>query len=413
VPEESDDGLEVQVAALPPHITHRYGEVVWANGGVGYGWWPSILYDPRKAMGRARMEARKNLHKHLAFFFRCPEAPFVVLPDRQLKHWDVGLSSDLHMGKPARAHSKQRYQCFQEALNVAIQAMDLSRRERLETNWELGPGISSVTPSKSPSKPTFPPTSPETVSDQEEEGSKRKPGQPEGGKNSSTVENSPDTATSTPSKRKRGRPPKIKSDDKHKSDDDSDNNNKNSTESFPNKRKRGRPRKEEYTIGTVPVAMQDRPRVPGYAAAALEIRCDDIPNAASQKEGRGNKMESIESIELVCRIVLHSAASLSPSSTGNEEEKGKHRDTVLGFVVLPCKASATFADARRAIGEDLGSEAKFPSHWKFHVPNLGPVSRKQEYSFVLYRILQNSADAPDTVGKGTFQDPVLLFIRED
>lgn len=37
----SKDGLDAMVAALSPSFTSRYGEIVWAGGGVGFGWWPA------------------------------------------------------------------------------------------------------------------------------------------------------------------------------------------------------------------------------------------------------------------------------------------------------------------------------------------------------------------------------------
>jgi len=38
---KDDDGLDSLVSALPPQYTSRFGEIVWAAGGSGYGWWPS------------------------------------------------------------------------------------------------------------------------------------------------------------------------------------------------------------------------------------------------------------------------------------------------------------------------------------------------------------------------------------
>lgn len=58
-----DDGLNELVEALPPSFTSRFGEICWAAGGNGFGWWPSVVYDPRLTVGIARSLARKNLGK--------------------------------------------------------------------------------------------------------------------------------------------------------------------------------------------------------------------------------------------------------------------------------------------------------------------------------------------------------------
>jgi hypothetical protein len=44
VPSFQDDGLDQLVSALPPSYTSRFGEVCWAQGGNGFGYWPSLLY---------------------------------------------------------------------------------------------------------------------------------------------------------------------------------------------------------------------------------------------------------------------------------------------------------------------------------------------------------------------------------
>lgn len=60
---KNDDGLDALVSALPPQYTSRFGEIVWAAGGAGFGWWPACIYDPRLTVGGARELARKNLGK--------------------------------------------------------------------------------------------------------------------------------------------------------------------------------------------------------------------------------------------------------------------------------------------------------------------------------------------------------------
>lgn len=133
-------------------MTSRFGEICWAQGGAGYGWWPSIIYDPRLTVEPARSQARKHLgSRHLVYFFQCPDSPFSILPVKQIKRWVDGLSEDLHLGRAAKSHGKQRHRSFQEALRVACLEMDKPVHERLD--WEhLAP---SSPQTLSPQKPAL------------------------------------------------------------------------------------------------------------------------------------------------------------------------------------------------------------------------------------------------------------------
>lgn len=140
-----DDGLERLVSALPPAFTSRFGEIVWAAGGQGFGWWPGCIYDPRLTVGSARELARKNLgKKHLVYFFECHEAPFSVMVNSRLTPWDEGLSQDFHLGRGARSAGKNRAQQFEHALQAAIVENDKPVEMRLEWNH---PDVPQVIPS--------------------------------------------------------------------------------------------------------------------------------------------------------------------------------------------------------------------------------------------------------------------------
>lgn len=116
----STDGLDPLVCALPPRFTERFGEVCWAHGGNGFGWWPACIYDPRLTVGGARELARKNLgRRHLVYFFECSTAPFSVLGDNKLVKWEEGIAESYHLGKTAIAHSGNRAKMFRQALHIA------------------------------------------------------------------------------------------------------------------------------------------------------------------------------------------------------------------------------------------------------------------------------------------------------
>lgn len=133
----TDDTLDLQVAALPPEYTSRFGEVVWAQGGTGYGFWPSIIYDPRLTIGSARKLALKHVgQKHLVYFFGCSDAPFTVLNDQKLVPWEEGLLDEFDLGKAAKATGKTRAMMFEWALQAAISEHEKPIEHRLDWNHE-------------------------------------------------------------------------------------------------------------------------------------------------------------------------------------------------------------------------------------------------------------------------------------
>lgn len=134
---EPDDGLNRLVIALPPRFTARFGEVVWAQGGNGFGWWPACIYDPRLCIGGARDLAKKQLgKKHLVFFFECHSAPFAAITESKIVGWEDGLTEDYHKGKTALSAGKVRGEQFKAAFQVAIVELGKPIDMRLDWNHE-------------------------------------------------------------------------------------------------------------------------------------------------------------------------------------------------------------------------------------------------------------------------------------
>ena len=130
------------VNALPPSFTSRFGEIIWAQGGVGFGWWPAFIYDPRMTVGSARQLARKHLGKrHLVYFFECHDAPFSCVIDSKLAKWENGLLEDHHMGKTAKASGRARIRLFQQAMQAASIEMGKPVELRMEFNHTDHPQI--------------------------------------------------------------------------------------------------------------------------------------------------------------------------------------------------------------------------------------------------------------------------------
>jgi hypothetical protein len=141
------------VAALPASFTSRFGAIVWAQGGSGYGWWPSMIYDPRYTLGATRNEARKFLGKrHLCFFFQCIESPFSILNADKIIAWEDGLARDFYLGRGNTARGGYRRSDFQRALQAAVLEAGLPAQKRIEVLLEAPGGDGQKTPLTSPVK---------------------------------------------------------------------------------------------------------------------------------------------------------------------------------------------------------------------------------------------------------------------
>jgi hypothetical protein len=131
------DNLDAFVAALPPAFTRRFGEIIWAYGGIGFGWWPACIYDPRLTVGGARKLALKNIgKKHLVYFFGCSDTPFTVLPDNKCLAWEEGLLEEHDLGKSAKAMGRARTMMFEWALQAATAENDKPIEYRLDWNHQ-------------------------------------------------------------------------------------------------------------------------------------------------------------------------------------------------------------------------------------------------------------------------------------
>ncbi|KAL3911858.1 MAG: hypothetical protein SGILL_007119, partial [Bacillariaceae sp.] len=373
--QDLDDGLNAAVAALPPSFTSRYGEVVWAHYS-GFGWWPSFIYDPRHTVGSARDLARKNLGKrHLVYFFECHDAPFTVLTNQKLKKWEEGLLEDLHLGKTAKA----RFKIFQQALQAAT--LELAKPVEMRMDWNH-----SELPQTLPSP-------------------QKKP-------------------AILPSK-KRIRASSISS-----SDQDRKHKRK--------KRKHIKPR--GFPLLSSSLTIKDAPQVPTKrnligALQAVEIQV--------QRPGNGNRIggrranaivELMEDGDLFIKLLQKPGlpqvtleddgsgnASLSTEDDGQDNDYHNNHDnassstyTNVGFIKLSSRKTSSFADARKSIQNELVPDSIQPnSKWRFHVPGLGPVSRKQEDTMGPMLAFLQRTTLNVNLGDGTLLNPLKVFMVVD
>ncbi len=352
-----EDGLDQKICTLPPSFTSRFGEICWAQGGVGFGWWPACIYDPRLTVGNARQLARKNLGKrHLVYFFECHNAPFAVLNNARLIKWDDGLVEDYHLGRTARAVGKARGLQFAQALQAAIIEYGKPIEQRLE--WNHTSDMVQLLPS--PRKSAL------AAHKSTEHKKRQRSGSTTAG---ATTEDKSSVET-----------------------DDSEIIHDNR----PSKRSVGFALTASAESASNPFAVLSREKLEDA------IRALKTANAA-------NQIEMNEDGELYCSVVKKKSG-VSVTTDEYEETIGE----TIGFIRLASRKTSTFADAREGIMNDLDLDyIPANGNWKFFVPVLGPVSSKQERSLgpVLSFLQQTTSDA--RLGEGTIRRPLKLVIIED
>ena len=352
-----NDGLDGMVAALPLEYRRRFGGIVWAQGGPGFGWWPSYIYDPSKTIDKnVRTLAMKHLGKrHLVYFFQCIEASFDVLPEHKIAEWDQGIAENYHLGKAARTSGKNRAMQFEEALKVA--ALELAKPPDQRMDWNRP--ILPVSPKKLP-------VAPQGKAANKASGKKRRASAAAVAEPKAPYSNTDRAGKGKASRRDKGR--KNKGQPGNETDDD-------------------------------PTQQQVAARE-GIGGAAVRVR---DPHIVCR---RTNLMAALAAHDERAAIELDETL-YSTIILGNSIREG-HR---IGFVKLPSRSEATFTDVRVAIERDLESDLLPPDRqWRFCVPTLGQVSTSQEVTLgPLVKFLQDtSIDA--TVGDGSSKNPLRVLI---
>lgn len=376
VPNFVQDGLDQLVCALPPSITSRFGEICWAQGGVGFGWWPSFIYDPRLTVGNARQLARKYLGKrHLVYFFECHDAPFSCLADSKITKWEDGLVEDYHLGKTARVAGKARTQLFQQALQAATIEAGKPIEFRMEFNHTDQPQIlpSPKMIQRKRMKPSRSSALSSTLSPMSQEKMNRKR-----------------TRTDTPS---------------------------TSSRSF-----QGVP-----GFGFLSDAADDPHSQPQTSTRrnllrAMEALAGTRTTTTSNTRTNitTNEIEAPEDGELCCKLYLNTGPTLlsTPAWSATQSTLPKEGLLNIGFVKLPSIKKSTFADARKVIHAELVSDCPplMERPWRFFIPGLGPMSLRQETTlgpiFSLLRGITPSCSTGTERGNGLYPLELVIVYRD-
>ena len=347
---DRNDELEQRVDALSPAFTQRFGEIIWAYGGQGFGWWPSCIYDPRLTTGEARKLALKNIgKKHLVYFFGCSSSPYTVLPDNKCMNWNDGLMEQLDTGKVAKAVSKNRAMMFEWALQVATAENDKPIELRMDWNHEEDPLIVA-------------------------------------GGNVTKAQNQVNTTKESSNDNK-----KRQSNDKKRHVDTNRKGNRNVKSSSLLEQNEANQKKKKNKTKHISLTSGKTNR-------------QSFNNVIMEYQNANRIVDSYDAEhddQLFCKILR---------KIKNENENDMH-DVNIGFITLS-KTMSTFADARKKIIEDFDDDDDLMSRkWKFYIPHLGPMSEKQETSFgSVYNMLMKNGDG--RVGNGTSRHPLKVIIYE-
>ena len=437
-----DDGLDALVCALPPKYTKRFGEICWAQGGVGFGWWPAFIYDPRFTVGSARQLAQKHLGKrHLIYFFECHDAPFTVLGDNKITSWEDGMTDEYYLGRTAKASGKAKLKLFEQALQAAIVENGKPIAMRMNWNHTEQPQI-------------LPPPSAlnNTQQQQQQQHSKDKKKKKDSkGKKRQQTSSSSSKSNNSNNKKQKSKRRRIISDKNQKfgfiSTDSPDSSSvEEAAGSGPPTPNNTTTRHHQYASRRVfskgGVPMEGIVSERGSASAVIP---NNIGNDATATTTAATQIESSEDGELICKLIKKCDGVVDGSSSisggGGSRSKKNHQTTTklinIGFVKLKSRKFSTFADARIAIQEQLvlpdcdlivdnntnnniaeegggggggGGGNTGGGGWKFFVPNLGPVSSKQESTLGPMFTFMKQTTNDTNLGSGYWNHPLKVLI---
>jgi hypothetical protein len=128
-----------------------------------------------------------------------------------------------------------------------------------------------------------------------------------------------------------------------------------------------------------------------------------------RNQGGANAIEPSEDGILVCKILKRFPAGAECTTVTESVEFSKN----VGFVTMPSRQSATYADIRRAVESDLDDDIlPGKKRWKFYVPKLGPMSVKQEGKIGPALEFLRSTTDDIRLGNGTASNPLKVVIMD-
>jgi hypothetical protein len=417
--------------------------------------WPACIYDPRMTMGGARMQALKHLGKrYLVFFFQCSDTPsFEILTFNKIMSWEQGLAESFHLGKTARASGKTRHGQFRKALQEAAIEESLPKERRLDWNHQgsVGTAAEGGAGARAGSRKSLP------MDKKVGRGRKRRRDENATATTTSNDNRAPSVATATSSKKNSGRgtvgPPSFArvvekkaarrslsfthpaTQPNHPADQSAstDSNTSQTDDVVPSTNSKNGESVDissaEYNVALEPEKQQQHPAQ--HVAPEQQQLQQHPPAVAAATAIVSTAPQDDESVdgEMYCKVQreirIKVAAAPSPAcrtvtcplSTDDSTAASPPTSVLLdvGFVRLDSRQTVTFATCREVIEDELDDALPANWEWRFLVPNLGPLSKKQESKFgPMLAFLKNAAPRGEqknnNVGDGSLQNPVQITL---
>jgi hypothetical protein len=104
-----DDGMLELIKIIPSNYSDRFGDIVWVDGGQGYGYWPVVVLNEMETSGNLRAQYRKMLGKQfIVGLFECSSCKYLLfLQESHLVNWNEGKLS----GFCDRIMAKEKAMC--------------------------------------------------------------------------------------------------------------------------------------------------------------------------------------------------------------------------------------------------------------------------------------------------------------
>lgn len=314
---------------------------------------PAFIYDPRLTIGSVRELAKKNLgKKHLIYYLACNEFPFSALPESRIVKWEQGLIDGYHCAETAKKFGQKRINTFNEAFRDANLEMAKPIEMRMKWNHsDLPQALPAPHPKKAP----------------------------------------------PPRKRQRREVSPVKRLASDKESKSSKSRLRCKTRGFP-------------LITEAPETEQLPTRKNlNFALEGLRM---SMKNSAS----RANTIvEPSEDGDLFVKLLQKESPPIE-GPTGEDIPGAARGDSPcknVGFIKLASRKKSTFSDARLVIQKELASDTLSSGmEWRFFVPGLGPVSRKQEINMGPINSFLRQTTLDSNLGDGTLLYPLKVFIME-
>jgi hypothetical protein len=349
-------------------------------------------------VGQARHEARKNLgKKHLVYFFECYGSPFAIVNSNKIMSWEEGISDDFHLGRAARNHGKLRYGMFQHALQAATIEESKPIFQRLDWNQTAADPLTFL---PSPVKQS----SPVKIIRKKDRDRKRSRS---GGKSSLQSESEPEKKRTVTDVAVVAAPaPAVKPVAKAKKPVAKANLNvafgaaiaparANPAAIAPVRANRAAVAPARANRAAVAPARANPAAVaPARVnrAAVAPVRAN--PAAVAPARATANRIVETEDSKMVWTCI-------KKGQPGEEDQS-------IGFFILSSRKKS-FVEARQAM-VDQGLPINMD--YRFLVPNLGPVSFKQEALFGSMLTFLEGCTPQAELGEGSFANPVKVFMVE-